>query len=326
MSKKNPFEGVIQKKRSGGATTGNLPMMGAGRSIMGSIETLAKQAGQLVEGETIIELDPTEVDPSFIQDRLDDGADFDDFVKSIEKNGQQTPALVRPHPTDPKRYMLVFGRRRWKAARILGRKLRAVVKKLSENEHVILQGQENAARANLSYLERARYARQLSEHGFDTDTLLSALSTDNATLSKLLSVAGISSEILDQFGAAHSIGRDRFYELKKLLDRPGSAELAKEKLSSAELAQASPEQKLKTLVSYLKVQNSPTRKSIKAKERAWASVDNNLSAKSAGNRRKYLITLNSGKGADAERFGSFLSDQLPELYAKFLKATEAGEQ
>ena len=44
MSKKNPLEGLIEKRKAGSsAGSSNFPMMGAGRSIMGSIDELTKK-------------------------------------------------------------------------------------------------------------------------------------------------------------------------------------------------------------------------------------------------------------------------------------------
>ena len=76
MSKKNPLEGLIEKRKAGSsAGSSNFPMMGAGRSIMGSIDELTKQASLATSGDTIVEIPTADVDPSFIQDRLDDGVE-----------------------------------------------------------------------------------------------------------------------------------------------------------------------------------------------------------------------------------------------------------
>lgn len=317
MSKKNPLEGLIEKRKAvSSAGSSNFPMMGAGRSIMGSIDELTKQASLATSGDTIVEIPTADVDPSFIQDRLDDGVDFEDFVRSIELEKQQQPALVRPHPKDPGRYMLVFGRRRWLAAKLLNRKLRAVVKDISDTEHVILQGRENSARANLSYLERAVYAQHLSDLGYDTPTLLAALSCDKSNLSKLMSVASIPSDIIASFGAGHGLGRDRFYELKKLLDRPGNEEAARAELM--ELSDLEPSEKLAKLLRALKSRKKSRKPASKAATPKWISTDNAISAETLKSKRSYSIALSGGSSADVIGFGDFLSEQLPTLYEQFL--------
>ncbi len=54
--------------------------------------------------------------------------------------------------------MIVFGHRRAKVARELGIKVKAVIKPLADLEHILSQGQENSARANLSFIERVLFA------------------------------------------------------------------------------------------------------------------------------------------------------------------------
>ena len=130
----------------------------------------------------------------FVRDRLDtDDSGFDELVEAIRERGQDTPVLVRPHPKVAGRYMVVFGHRRVRAARALGRKVRAVVKDSKDREHVVAQGQENSARQNLSFIERARFARKLDQSSFRRGRLHGpgALTVDRATLSKMLSVAAI---------------------------------------------------------------------------------------------------------------------------------------
>ena len=66
--------------------------------------------------------------------------------------------------------MVVFGHRRLRAAKQLGRNVRAVVKEMKDREHVITQGQENSARANLSFIEKAILtAANLARLHYDED-------------------------------------------------------------------------------------------------------------------------------------------------------------
>ena len=63
--------------------------------------------------------------------------------------------------------MIVFGHRRARVARDLGINVRAVVKPLADIEHVIAQGQENTARADLSFIEKSLFARKLDHERND---------------------------------------------------------------------------------------------------------------------------------------------------------------
>ncbi len=54
---------------------------------------------QLAAGQTIVELDPSEIDGAIIKDRLSVTSDAqNELQQSIAEQGQQVPILVRPHP------------------------------------------------------------------------------------------------------------------------------------------------------------------------------------------------------------------------------------
>src|SRR5690606_25532853 len=128
MARKNLLQGLSDLSDDPIATP-QYPMRGAGKSLARSLDELAKQADKFLEGEVVVELDPDSVEVSFVQDRLtDEGDDFRDLVEAIRVRGQDTPILVRPHSKIDGRYQVVFGHRRLRAARELGRMVKAVVK------------------------------------------------------------------------------------------------------------------------------------------------------------------------------------------------------
>ncbi len=79
--------------------------------------------------------------------------------------------------------MIVFGHRRVNVARELGRNVRAVVKALDDKTHIIAQGQENSARANLSFIESS-FRKNLETLGYDRETISSALAANAAAVSR----------------------------------------------------------------------------------------------------------------------------------------------
>ncbi|MCM3473739.1 plasmid partitioning protein RepB, partial [Brevibacillus borstelensis] len=134
-----------------------------------------------------------------------DGNDeaYTELLIAIRERGQDTPILVRPHPNDENRYMVVFGHRRLRVARELGRTVKAVIRKLDDSLHVIAQGQENSARDNLSFIERAVFAQKLADLGYDREIVQAALSTDNPMLTRMLSVTKrVSQKVIDAIGSA----------------------------------------------------------------------------------------------------------------------------
>ena len=119
MARKNPFANLMDDKPvNDGLVALDYTIKGASRSIISSIDELAERADKLLEGETVVELDPDIIDDSFVRDRIeDDPKEFEDLVSAIRERGQDSPVLVRPHPRETGRYMVVFGHRRLEAAR-----------------------------------------------------------------------------------------------------------------------------------------------------------------------------------------------------------------
>ena len=318
MARKNPFANLMDDKPAENTVALDYTVKGASRSIISTIDELAERADKLLEGETLIELDPDLVDASFVRDRLeDDPREFEDLLSSIRERGQDSPILVRPHPGISGRYMVVFGHRRLEVARQLGRKVRAVVKSLDDRNHVIAQGQENSARANLSFIEKAVFAARLMELNYDGDnaTVLAALSIDKATLSKMLSVAALPAPILAVTGGAKSIGRDRWYELKQLLERPANLQKALDFVARTDFTGINGDAGFHLVMDSLK-RSKPVGIAKPIQRRAWIAPDRSVSAEARSDGRTYSLSL---KAKDAVGFGDYLSANLDRLYQAFKK-------
>lgn len=318
MARKNPFANLMDEKPVDNGVALDYTIKGASRSIISSIDELAERADRLLEGETMVELDPDLVDASFVRDRLEeDPAEFADLLAAIRDRGQDTPILVRPHPQKSGRYMVVFGHRRLEAARQLGRKVRAVVKAIDDRTHVVAQGQENSARANLSFIEKAVFARRLMEMNYDGDnaTVMAALAIDKTTLSKMLSVASLPAPILDVTLGAKSIGRDRWYEFKKLLERPANLDKVLDFIRRTDFSGVSGDGGFHLLVDCLK-RRKPVGLEKPARRQSWIAPDRSVSAEATTNGKIYSLSL---KAKDAVGFGDFLSANLSRLYEDFRK-------
>jgi ParB family chromosome partitioning protein len=141
----------------------------------------------------------------------------------MREAGQLVPILVRPHPDAPGRYQIAYGHRRRDAAAELGRKVRAVVRTLTDAELVVAQGKENAERRNLSFIERALFAAHLEARGFDRRTLNAALGVHSAEMSRLLAVAAaVPARVIHAIGPAPKAGRPRWMELAANLEHVGA--------------------------------------------------------------------------------------------------------
>ncbi len=125
-------------------------------------------------------------------------------------------------PGKPGRYQVAYGHRRLRACRQLGRPVRALVKPLSDAELVVAQGLENAARVDLSFIEKAVFAHGLERRGFDRPTIMAALAIDKTELSKMISAAaGLPEPLVRAIGPAPKAGRRRWLLLADRLRSRG---------------------------------------------------------------------------------------------------------
>ncbi|MUO44730.1 plasmid partitioning protein RepB [Agrobacterium vitis] len=303
-------------------TTRGLGALGA---VTRSIDELAARADaardleeRLAAGETIVDLDVNLIDSSFISDRVGmDETGFRELVEAIRVRGQDSPILVRPHPDRAGRFQTVFGHRRVRAAKELGISVRAVVKKLEDRDHVIAQGQENSQRADLSFIERALFARNLELGNFGRDTIMLALGADKTTVSKmLLAIERFPEDILATVTQARAPGRDRWYGIGAALGDPAIAAKARNLLSHDDYVAALPESRFEMLERLIPKEMKVSKKGSTDQE--WVSPKNLIKATIKNNGSGVTIALkpfkNSGK---ASAFGTYLTENLDRLFTAF---------
>ncbi|QEE43460.1 plasmid partitioning protein RepB (plasmid) [Rhizobium sp. WL3] len=296
---------------------------GASRSMISSLSELAEKAAiadQALVGEAVIELDPSLVDKSFVSDRMgEDEEAFNELVEAIRERGQDTPVLVRPNPADKGRYQIVFGHRRVRAARLLGRPVKAVVKHVSDVDHVIAQGQENSARENLSFIERAAFAHHLQAMGHDRRTIQLALSIDGALLTRMSSVtARVPETIIQAIGAAKGIGRDRWLDLAGAVEHPDALVQAETAINSEGFSGLSSEERFERLIATVRNAAKPRRPMRPSG--SWQSDDAAVTAEFKGTGKTYSISL---KSKEAASFGRYIAENLERLHAEFRKQSKS---
>jgi ParB family chromosome partitioning protein len=327
MARKDVFANITAQQNDNNErrATPGYATRGASRSMINSLNELAEKAAlaeQNISGEAIVELDTSLLESSFVTDRMgEDDAAYVELLEGIRERGQDTPILVRPHPNVANRYQIVFGHRRARAARELGRTVRAVVKPVSDADHVIAQGQENSARENLSFIERAMFAQKLLDLRHEKQTIQVALSIDAPMLTRMLSVSGrVPQTVIEAIGAAKTVGRDRWIDFAQMIEKPAALELAKQLVSSEKLASLDSEARFEFLANELKRAGKPAKRSKSGGE--WQAADSSVRAEFKGSGKSYSISLKSG---DAGRFGRYLSDNLERLHSEFVKSTKAKE-
>lgn len=207
MARKDVLKGLLEPVAPAEAAAPPRAQRGAIGAVSRSIADLKARA--------VIEIDPDLILSGGVQDRLETDEEQDsDLRRSIAEYGQQVPVLVRPHPEKEGYFQIVYGRRRVLAMREIGQPVKALVRDLDDRELVLAQGQENTARRDLSFIEKANFARQMEQAGYDRKIICDALSVDKTLLSRMLSIAErVPTALIEHIGAAPSVGRDRWLAL-----------------------------------------------------------------------------------------------------------------
>jgi ParB family chromosome partitioning protein len=263
---------------------------------------------RLAEGQTIIELDTDDVEPSFVQDRME--GDIDGLLASMREQGQQVPVLVRPHPDFPGRYQIAFGHRRLRALKELGLKAKAIVRELTDEQLVIAQGQENNERQDLTFIEKARFAARLREK-FPRDVIIASLSVDKGDLSKMLAIIdSLPVDLVDAIGSAPGVGRPRWLELAELIENSPAPEDVVNYAMSADVKNLVSEDRFKAVVAHLR-----PRRAAKGASGLLATPSGVRLAEIKNNKSKLEITVDK---KTSPTFAAFILDRLPTLYEEHL--------
>lgn len=210
-------------------------MSGIANTIARSSNTATEKAARIsapalgaLQGAlaSIREIDVNLIDDWGPKDRLDeftvvnpddDGDGFEALKNSIREGGQQVPILVRRSKSIEGRFEAIYGRRRLRACRELGIKVRANVQDIDDATALLAKGLENAARRNLSFYEKARFADAIQAAGHEGATVRRVLNVSASGHSHLTKVTqSVPTRVGDMIGAAPNSGRPRWTELAEL--------------------------------------------------------------------------------------------------------------
>ncbi|MBE9639999.1 plasmid partitioning protein RepB [Salipiger mangrovisoli] len=276
----------------------------------GAVGALQSSLSKLQEN-AVQEIDADLIDDAGFEDRLGlDPAAQAQLRDSLQIYGQQVPVLLRPHPAQNGRFEIVYGRRRLGALRELGMKVKAMVRQLDDHALVMAQGQENTSRQDLSFIEKASFAAQLQDSGYERQTIAAALSIDLPMVSRMLKVGtAFALPFLRRIGSAPGIGRDRWMALASALE----AEAAR---TRAEAAMAEPAfETLESDARFEAVYAATQRKASAAKApaprpRTLRARDGAALAEIRGNSRGLTLTV---PARTADGFDRWLDAQAEEI-------------
>ena len=172
----------------------------------------------LKDGGQVIEIDPDDILESAIPDRFASAYDAEniaELMQSMREHGQSTPGLVRSLAGEAKAFQIVFGRRRLAAAKLLGIKFKAIARDLSDEDAIVLQGEENSNRNDLSFIERCLFAQSQEVAGYGRDIICKSLSTGKSHVSEMIRLAtALPREIVQDIGPAPEVGRRRWIDFE----------------------------------------------------------------------------------------------------------------
>jgi len=322
MTRRNILATLLDSKLAAANSSDRPAPQSSDRVLAGPVRTMSLTLDRMAEesrtlqealaaGSAVVELDPQSVDVSFVEDRLTDHNDseFQTLKESLRTHGQEVPILVRPHPTRSGAYQAAYGHRRLSAAQELGIKIKAVVRNLDDRQLIIAQGIENSARRDLSFIERAVFAKSLEDSGHDRSVIMAALSTDKTELSKLITVArALPDSVVRTIGPAPKAGRRRWLQLAELLR-------ARKTLARVEAALADTNLPADSDARFLRAFAAAMEKASRAaRDDVWKRPDGAALARISRDPKATTLRFDDKLEPD---FGAYVAERLGDLYKEF---------
>lgn len=331
--RKNIFSNVIPA--GGGSDPSTQPVQRAGplSTLSGILENSAEETRrlqdrvsdlnkQLQSGANVVEIDTALIDPSPIRDRLDDPASDENgsLRASIAESGQRVPALLRPNPSTPGRYVTVFGHRRIAAVKALGRPLKAIVTDIGEEEALVAQGQENNERNNTSFIEKCLFARRLKDRGLKGERLVSAIAASKSTVYKMVEIAeAIPEDLIVAIGPAHSVGRPRWASLAQAI--PSHVKAGRKLIGDPEFLKLGSDDRFNAVFAVASKKDS--KKSAAADFSPIAGRNGSefalVKRSPSGDMTLKIPTSDGSSREDGRPFGEWLENRMSSLYDEWLE-------
>jgi ParB family chromosome partitioning protein len=172
------------------ATKPARPALGRGlASLLGNIAVPPPGEPYVNPGPGLRHIPLDLLEPSPFQPRVNFAREpLEELADSIRQRGVLQPILARAHPTEPERFYIVAGERRWRAAGMAGlHEVPAIVREMSEAEAATAALIENLQREDLNPMEEAEgYSRLLDELRITQDKLAESLGKSRSQVTNAL--------------------------------------------------------------------------------------------------------------------------------------------
>lgn len=152
------------------------PRLGRGlAALLGDAPARPEERSALV----VATIPMDQIDTNPFQPRMEfDPAELESLSESIKVQGLLQPILVRRHPTEPDRYQIIAGERRFRAAGLAGlTEIPTLLREMNDSDAAVVALVENLQRQDLNPLEEAEgYQRLMDEFGLTQEALGYAVS------------------------------------------------------------------------------------------------------------------------------------------------------
>lgn len=323
---KGVFEAVLSDLDEGDQDDAPIPQTSSPhlRKVAAGVRQMQERnraAEKLMQaGEQIVALEPDSIRPSPIKDRFDEAYEADALAETIEsmrQRGQIVPGLVRPVDGRREAWEIVFGRRRLAAAKELGVQFKAIIRELSDEDAVVLQGIENVEREDLSFIEKCSFAFAQDDAGFKRDTICASLATGKSHVSEMISIASeIPKELVRLIGKAPGIGRPRWAALAKQIAAQGEG-VWKPIVAFPEFASLGSDERFNLIFKALSSRASDGRGE---NAKSWSSPDDTVSVMVKSTAKRAIVTYEAANGPG---FADYVVGRMESLYRDFLEVSKA---
>jgi ParB family chromosome partitioning protein len=158
-----------------------------GRGLAALLGETVQRTEEVKEGVKHLPLDLLEPGPFQPRSSFQEPA-LQELAASIRVRGILQPLLARPHPSQPGRFQIVAGERRWRAAALAGlHEAPTLVRELGDSDALAAALVENLQRQDLNALEEAEgYNRLIEEFGLTQEQLAEAVGKSRGHIGNML--------------------------------------------------------------------------------------------------------------------------------------------
>jgi ParB family chromosome partitioning protein len=150
-------------------------------------------------GTSISAIPMDQIDANPFQPRSDfNPGELESLADSIRVQGVLQPIMVRSHPTEPERYQIVAGERRFRAAMQAGlNEIPAILRDMDDSDAAVVALVENLQRQDLNAVEEAEgYQRLLVDFGLTHESLGYAVSKSRSHIGNTIRLLRLPEPVL----------------------------------------------------------------------------------------------------------------------------------